>query len=133
MTAIRHLQRGYAMDGFQRLAAFTIARDTAFVALAAATLMVGFSFAPLLAFKIGATLALINAVALMLRAGRLTDETVARSEPWKVLTVHERPAGAPGRHVACRHLRETMLRYAKASAGLSIALSSVAFAGSLVA
>jgi hypothetical protein len=43
-----------------RFALFALARDSAFVTLAAATLMVGFSFDPSLAFKIGATVALIS-------------------------------------------------------------------------
>jgi hypothetical protein len=120
------------MDMFRRIASFTIARDSAFMALVASTLMVAFSFAPILAIKIGATLALLNAVLLMLRAARLTDDTVSRSEPWLALAAHERPAGGQGRQVARLHLEETMLRFAKTSAALSISLSSLALTGSLV-
>jgi hypothetical protein len=120
------------MDTFRRLASFTIARDSAFMALVAATLMVAFSFAPLIAIKIGATLALLNAVMLMLRAARLTDDTIGRSEPWLALAAHERPAGGQGRQVARRHLEETMLRFAKTSAALSMSLSSMALTGTLV-
>ena len=47
------------MNPFARFAFFTMVRDTGFVALAAGTLMVGYSFEPPLAFKIGATVALI--------------------------------------------------------------------------
>jgi hypothetical protein len=120
------------MDTFRRLASFTIARDSAFMALLGSTLMVAFSFAPLLAIKIGATLALMHAVILMLRAARLTDETIARTEPWMALAVNERPAGDHARRMACRHLEETMLHFAKNSAALSIGLSALALTGSLV-
>lgn len=56
------------MNPFARFAFFTIARDASFVTLAAATLMVAFSFEPPLAFKIGATVALIFSIGLVVRS-----------------------------------------------------------------
>ena len=111
------------MDPFRRLAAFTVARDACFVALAASTLMVAFSFLPALAFQVGAGVALAYAVVVMARAARLTDERVTRTEPWEVLPLAERPCGPAGRAQACRSLKELRLRYAKAAALVSAILS----------
>ena len=78
-----------------RFAFFTLARDSAFVALAAGTLMVGFSFEPPLAFTIGATVALIFSIGLLARGYFLTEERFLRSEAWRAL----RPERAPHRRI----------------------------------
>lgn len=104
------------MDPFRRLATFTVARDACFVALAASTLMVAFSFYPALAFQVGAAVALAYALVLMAKAERLTEERVTATEPWLVLPLDERPCGPAGRAWACRSLRLLRLRYAKAAA-----------------
>jgi len=102
-----------------RFAFFTLARDACFVTLAAATLMVGFSFEPPLAFKIGATVALIFAIVLLVRSYFLTEESFLRSEAWRALKPEERPAGEQGREMARAHLQELMLRFAKAASGIA--------------
>jgi hypothetical protein len=120
------------MDPFRRLAEFTTLRDSAFVALAAATLMTAFSFNPLLALKIGTAIALIHAMVMILRAERLTEQTVARSEPWRALGLTAKPDHGALR-AAHATLRETMLRNAQIAAGIAIALDVPALAGSLLA
>jgi hypothetical protein len=112
------------MDPFRRLAVFTLARDASFVALAASTFMLGFSFAPALAFGIGAHIALIFAVALLVRARWLSAERIVRSEPWRALEPNERPAGKSGRQLAHALLEDLLLRFAKAAASVAIALYS---------
>lgn len=82
------------MNPFARFAFFTMARDASFVALAAGTLMVGYSFEPPLAFTIGATVALIFSIGLLVRSYFLTEERLLRSEVWRALRPDERPAGA---------------------------------------
>lgn len=82
------------MNPFARFAFFTMVRDTSFVALAAGTLMVGYSFEPPLAFKIGATIALIFSIGLIVRSYFLTEERLLRSEVWRALRPDERPTGA---------------------------------------
>jgi len=74
-----------------RFAFFTLARDSVFVALAAGTLMVGFSFEPPLAFMIGATVALIFSIGLLARGYFLTEDRFLRSEAWRALRPDERP------------------------------------------
>jgi hypothetical protein len=116
-----------AMEPFRRLAFFTVARDAGFVTLAGATLMVGFSFEPSLAFLIGANVALTFCLGLTFRAWRLErDEArITRTEPWRVLEKPERPTGSDGRRWARDLLEEHWLRAAKA-----FALAAIVLAGS---
>lgn len=107
------------MIPFRRFAFYTVARDAAFVALAAATMMVGASFEPPLAFKIGATVALIFSIGLLIRAYLLTEERFLRSEAWRALRPEERPAGEDERRLAQAQLEELLLRAAKAASGVA--------------
>lgn len=107
---------------FHQLAFFTLARDAGYVTLAGATLMVGFSFAPWLALRIGATVALLFALGMILRAALLSADKITRTEPWRVLHKHERPLGEPGRKWACDDFRELLLRFAKSASGVAILL-----------
>lgn len=107
------------MNPFARFAFFTMVRDASFVALAAGTLMVGYSFEPPLAFKIGATVALIFSIGLLVRSYFLTEERLLRTEVWRALRPDERPAGAQGRRLARAQLEELLLRFAKAASGVA--------------
>jgi hypothetical protein len=82
-------------------------------------MMVGFSFEPSLAFKIGATVALIFSIGLLIRAYLLTEERFLRSEAWRALRPDERPAGQHGRRLAQAQLEELLLRVAKAASGVA--------------
>jgi hypothetical protein len=110
------------MDPFRRLAFFTLARDASFVALAIATLMVGFSFMPWLAFGIGANVALLYAIVLMIRAGLLTDRRITRVEAWKLL--RQSDDGAPDPLRARDTMRDLLLRFARTAAGAAVVLSA---------
>ena len=111
--------REATMLPFTRFAFFTIARDAGYVTLAAATLMLAFSFAPPLAFEIGATVALIFAIGLICRAFLLTEVRFLKSEAWQALQPDERPAGEHGRRLARAQFEELLLRAAKISSGIS--------------
>jgi hypothetical protein len=110
------------MEAFHRFARATIARDATLVALAAGTLMVGFSFAPALALGIGANIALVFAIALLLRAACLSDDRIERTEAWRILRPQERPVGEAGRRSARDDLQDVLLRFAQAAAGVAILL-----------
>jgi hypothetical protein len=110
------------MGAFHRFALATIARDATFVALAAATLMVAFSFAPALALSIGANIALLFSLGLVLRAACLKEDRIERTEAWRILQPHERPVGDAGRRSARDDLQELLLRFAQAAAGIAIVL-----------
>jgi hypothetical protein len=119
------------MGAFRRFAFAAAARDAGFVALAAATLMLAFSFAPALSLSIGANIALVFAVCMMLRAACLSDEGIERTEAWRILEPQERPAGDAGRRLARDELQDVLLRFAKAAAGAAIVLYGASLAISL--
>lgn len=101
------------MDPFTRFAFFTVARDAGFVSLATMVLMLAFSFEPALAFEVGATIALVFSVGLLVRAYFLTEERLERSEVWRALPEEERPLGDDGRRWAKSHLETLLLHVAK--------------------
>jgi hypothetical protein len=115
------------MEPFRRLAQFTVARDASFFALAGSTLMVGFSFQLPLALVIGANVALLFSLCLILRASLMSEERVTRTEAWRVLPRDQRPAGEGGRQWACGDLKWMWLRYAKAAAMVAIVLAGSSF------
>lgn len=110
------------MHPCERYARFTLLRDAGFFAVAAVTLMVGFSFEPALALVIGASVALFFAVIQLVRAFCLTEERFRRCEVWRALEPEERPAGAHGIRFALTSLQDEMLRFAKSAAGAAGAL-----------
>jgi hypothetical protein len=114
------------MITFTRFAFFALARDSIFVLLAVATLMLAFSFEPVLAFKIGATLELFFSLLLLLRSFCLTENRFVHSEVWRVLKSDERPAGKFGQQLAQARFEELLLRFAKAAAGMAVVLYSSA-------
>jgi len=105
-----------------RFAFFTLARDASFVTLAAALLMVAFSFEPPLAFKIGASVALLFAILLLTRYFCMSEERFLRSEAWRALRPEERPAGDHGKRLARAAFQELMLRFAKAASGIAMVM-----------
>lgn len=121
------------MNPFTRFAFFTLARDAGYVALAGVTLMVGFSPEPALALKIGATVALIFAIGLLVRAYFLTDERLERSEVWRALPDEERPPGDDGRRWARGYLQGLLLRAAKTASGCAGVLYGSALVVALAA
>jgi hypothetical protein len=104
---------------FARFAYFTIARDAGFVSLAAALLMLAFSFELPMAFEAGATVALIFSVGLLIRVCCLTEQRFTRSEAWSTLQDEERPAGEDGMRWARAELERMLLRFAKSAAGIA--------------
>ena len=119
------------MGAFRRFAFAAAARDAGFVALAAATLMLAFSFAPALSLSIGANIALGFAVGMVLRAACLSDDGIERTEAWLILQPQERPAGDAGRRLARDELQDVLLRFAKVAAGVAIILYAASLAVSL--
>ena len=73
-----------------------------------------------------ATVALLFALVLMVRAGRLTERTVTRGQFWRAVPPRNRPPGEAGARLASRVLRETWLSFAKAAAMIAIVLASLA-------
>lgn len=121
------------MNPFARFALFTVARDAAFVTLAAMVLMLAFSFRPELALEIGATVALIFSVCLLVRVSLLTEERLVRCEVWRALPEQERPPGEDGRRWARSHFELLLLRFAKGASGFAGVLYCAALLMALAA
>lgn len=119
------------MGAFRRFAFAAAARDAGFVALGAATLMLAFSFAPALSLSIGANIALVFAICMILRAVCLHEDGIEHTEAWLILLPQERPTGDSGRRLACDELQDVLLRFAKAAAGAAIILYGASLAVSL--
>ena len=79
------------------------------------------------ALLVAATVALLFALVLMARAGRLTEHNVTRGQFWRTVPPRNRPPGEAGARLASRVLRETWLRFAKAAAMVAIVLASLAY------
>jgi hypothetical protein len=103
----------------ERYAFFTLARDASFFLLAAVMLMIAFSFEPPLAFEIGASVALLFSLLLLVRSYLLTPDRFMRSEVWRGLLPDERPAGEHGVRIARAYMEEQMLRFAKSSSAIA--------------
>ncbi len=119
------------MHPCERYARFTLLRDAGFFAVAAVTLMLGFSFEPALALDIGASVALLFAIVQLLRASRLTEDRFRHCEVWQALEQDERPAGPQGIRFALTSLQNEMLRFAKSAAGAAATLFGSGLAVSL--
>jgi hypothetical protein len=107
------------MTPFSQFARLTIARDASLIAFAAGILMTAFSFELSLAFDIGATVALLFSIMLVIRVFRLTDDRLLRSEQWRALPDECRPDDGDDRHRARAELGTVMLQFAKNAAGVA--------------
>jgi hypothetical protein len=121
------------MDRLAQFAFSLTLRDASFVALAAFTLMVAFSFDPPLALVIGAHVALMFSLFLLYRVTVLTDERMKRTELWRVLEPHERPRGDFALVLAHDRLEEVLLRFSKTAAGIACTLFSLSIGMSALA
>lgn len=113
------------MNHFDRFAFATTARDTGFVTLAAVTLMIGFSFDPPTALKIGGTIAFLFCLGLLYRLMRLERTGLCQTEVWKILHPHERPVEAQEIRAAHAALQRVLMRFAKGAAGVACTLLGI--------
>ena len=75
-----------------------------------------------------ANVALLFALALMARAGRLTETNITRGQYWRTLPKQKRPAGQGGARLAHRALQDTWLTFARGAAMIAIVLAGLAYA-----
>ena len=74
-----------------------------------------------------AAVALLFALVLMVRAGRLTERNVTRGQFWRTVPPRNRPPGEAGARIAHRVLQETWLKFAKGAAMVAIVCSALAY------
>jgi hypothetical protein len=116
-----------------RETAFCLTLWYAFLTLLAAVLLIVLNDldAPT-ALLAAANVALLFALVLMARAGRLTERSVVRGQFWRTLPERQRPAGEAGVRLARRALQETWLTFAKGAAVVAVALASLAYVSNWV-
>ncbi len=120
------------MDSFGRIAFFTIARDASCSAIAAAILMVAYSFDPPLAFFLGASVALFFTGVMLVRFVLLSEDRIVASEPWQVMEPEQRPVGHDGLRGALDQFERMLLRFAKVGSGAASALFGVSLLASWI-
>jgi len=80
------------------------------------------------ALLIAANMALLFALVLVARAGRLDERSIIQSQVWRTLTPRKRPSSEAGLRAAREAVEQTWLRFAKAAAMIAIILSALAYA-----
>ena len=97
---------------------FTLLAWRAFlVALIALALIVTRSFKLAAAFLIGANVALLFSLGLIVWSERLTKQRIVWTEAWRMLKPSQRPAGRAGRRWALSCLSDVALRFAQVGIG----------------
>ncbi len=119
------------MAQFTQYALSVTARDAGFLALAAVTLMVSFSFNPLLALVIGAHIAFVFSIVLLYRVTILTEERLRQTDLCCGLEPNERPHGELALFKARDRREEILLRFSKSAAALACTLFVLAIGTSL--
>lgn len=114
------------MQEFCRVAFLDTAWRAALGTISALGLMYIYRADPPTALMIGAHVAMLFAVTMIVYASLLTDRRIEFSEPWLELAPHERPAGSAARQHACAFFVWLMLRFARAAAAIGVALAATA-------
>ncbi|MDP3896981.1 MAG: hypothetical protein Q8Q62_09925 [Mesorhizobium sp.] len=108
------------MDEIRRIAVECVGRAVMFGSLAIGCVMVGFSFAPVSAFRSGAILTLLMAVVLMWKAKAAASKNPKHTEVWLYLDEKSRPADGHAQFVLGTVMREVYGRFAQITLGVAI-------------
>lgn len=115
------------MQTFHDTAFYLMLWQTFLAVMASVLFLVLNDIEPATALLIAANLALVFSLLLVVRASRLDEQRVVRTELWWALPARTRPPGELGRRMARVALEETWLRFAKGGAALAIALCTLAY------
>lgn len=116
----------WPMEEIRRLAFTTVARACAFAMLAVACMMVGLSYDPAAAFRLGGLLSLLLSTVLIVKGRSARSLDHRRTELWLYLDKGSRPQEAIARVLVGSALREayfTFARYSAACAAVMLACS----------
>jgi hypothetical protein len=114
------------MEYMRRVAYEVVLRACGFGSLAIFCVMIGMSFDPLMAFKAGGFLTTVMSGILVLKAYEARTKPYRRTEMWLYLPKDQRPQETYAQWACATVLRETYLTFARWTAGISIALWSIA-------
>ena len=118
---------GDGMRPFRENAFYLLAWRAFLVALITLVLMITRSFELAAAFLIGANVALLFSLGLMVWSEWLSEERIVWTEAWRMLKPSQQPAGRAGRRWAHSCLSDVALRFAQVASVLAITLSTSAF------
>lgn len=111
------------MESFQQNAFYLLVWRALATTLVAIVLMATRSFDLRVALLIGADVALLFALMLIVSLECLTDERIVWTEAWRMLKLEQQPAGVAGRRCARDILREVTGRFATGAAVIAAVLS----------
>ena len=77
------------------------------------------------ALLVGAHVALLFSLGMLVWTSRLDDDRVVRFEAWRMLAKGERPAGSAGRRWACNVVKEITLRFARVGSAVAVGLAAL--------
>ena len=115
------------MDPFRETAFCLLVWRAFLTALVTVLLIVLSRFQLALAFLVGANVALLFSLGLIVWSELLTDDRIVWTAAWRMLAPQERPAGIAGRRWARRDLSEMSLAFAKTASAVAAVLSASAF------
>jgi hypothetical protein len=117
------------MDDDVRSTAFYLAIWHAILTALVAILLIALhDLEPATALLIGANTALLFSLVLIVRANRLNEGRITRSELWRTLPARKRPSSEAGLRLARYALEDTWLQFAKAAAAIAVVLAGLAYA-----
>src|SRR5262245_52813368 len=114
------------MEHIRRVAYEVVLRACGFGSLAIFCIMIGMSFDPVMAFKAGGFLTMLMSGILILKAYEARTKPYRRTEMWLYLPKDQRPHENSAQWTCATVLRETYLRFAQWTAGISIVLWAIA-------
>jgi hypothetical protein len=120
------------MDTIRRTAFLSIARGTAFTALAIFTLMIGLSFDPAMASRTGGVLTLITSIVLVLKARRAPMIDHRQTELWLMLDKDQRPPPELAQRLTAGALEEAYTVFAAYAAATAASLFALAMLAALI-
>ena len=120
------------MEDMRRIAEETVLRACGFGSLTIFCLMVGLSFAPLVAFQSGGVLTMLMTGILVLKAYEARTKPYRRTEMWLYLPQESRPPPASAQQITATIMREIYLRYAMWTAASAVGMWAIAFVCSVV-
>ena len=120
------------MEAIERAAHVSVARACGFCALAVICFMVGFSYQPALALRVGGMLCLAVTLVLLFKAAAAQRQPYRSTETWLMLPEAERPPPAIAQALIAQVLRRVFLQYARYAASASVVLLAAAVLLALV-
>lgn len=110
------------MEEIEKAAFVSVGRACGFAGFAVLLLMVGLSFEPVVAARVGCFLCLVVAAILFACAARAHNRPYKRTEVWIILPRDKRPPAAVAQRIIGQVLHETYLWFGRQAAIVSVLL-----------